>query len=93
MEFDQVIKTCLDFSIANGGTIATYPVGNYTLEVHSRTTRMEILVDMIKPGIWLVKQKQNDVGERSSEQVEVLTEEHLLEHLSRFWKMSTDESH
>jgi hypothetical protein len=87
MEFKHVIRICLEFSIANGGTIASCPPTEERLEVHSRTTRTEIRVerDDTKTGSWRLKQKQNALGEKTSMKETVATEEHLLNCLSRFW--------
>ena len=61
MELKQVLQTCLDFSIANSGTIQ--PLGNRNkFAVQSRTTRTEILIDQIQPSVWQAEQTQNAVG-------------------------------
>ena len=86
MEFKQVIKTCLNFSIANGGTIQSYTINtSHKLAIHSRTTRTEILVEMIKPGEWQVEHEQNAAGDKISVKETVFTEEQLLENIKRFW--------
>ena len=65
MEFKQVIKTCLDFSIAKGGTIQSYIAGGPDkLTIYSRTTRTEILLDRDPntPGAWQISQLKNAKG-------------------------------
>jgi len=89
MDFVQVIDTCLKFSIANGGTIATYPVGYNKLEVHSRATRTEIAVEQVKPGVWQVAQMQNADGERSANEAQASTKESLQQLLLGFWEPTT----
>jgi hypothetical protein len=84
MQFDDVIKTCLAFAIDNGGTIATYPVGHAKLQVHSRTTRTEILVDHTESE-WQVVQLQNEAGDDTSAKETASTKEDLLKCLSNFW--------
>lgn len=86
MESKQVIQTCLDFSLAHGGTIQ--PMLNDSLAVQSRTTRTEILIerDPTRPGVWQAEQRQNAAGECVNPKREILsTEEHLLLCLQRFW--------
>ena len=85
MNFSQVIETCLDFAVANGGTIATYPVGNKKLQVHSRTTRTEILVDQTQSGQWDVVQLQNQSGDNHSRKETASNKENLVSHLSSLW--------
>ena len=90
MEFEQVIQTCLDFSIANGGTIQSFGAQDGDkLEVQSRTTRTEILVERCKTeaasGVWQVQQTLNAAGEHNTAKEKVSTAEHLLKYLSRFW--------
>jgi hypothetical protein len=85
MDFNQVIDTCLNFAIAQGGTIATYPVGYRKLEVHSRTSRTEIAVEQVNPGVWQVDKKQDAAGDSTSEMAQAMTKESLQEHLLRLW--------
>ena len=88
MNFYQVVDTCLAFSKANGGTIATYPVGHSKLEIHSRTTRTEILVDQTAPGQWLVTLKQSAAGDNCEINETVSTQDDLLQFILRFWNVS-----
>ena len=88
MDFVQVIQTCLDFSVARGGTIASFPPGEEMLQIDSRTTRTEILVerDMETPNGWYVEHKQNHAGERmNSGRERVCTEDALIFSIARFW--------
>ena len=89
MEFKQVIKVCLEFSQANGGSIQSFGYCDPDkLEVHSRTTRTEILIDQSEHGVWQAEQTQNAAGEKNSldpSKELVLTEVQLLEYLSRLW--------
>ena len=86
MDFTQVIRTCLNFSIFNNGTIQSYPADcNNQLDVQSRTNRTEIHVEQVKPGVWKAEQTQNAVGEKNQTSETVSTDEHLLEYLSRYW--------
>ena len=69
MELKQVLQTCLDFSIANSGTIQ--PLGNRNkFAVQSRTTRTEILIDQIQPSVWQAEQTQNAVGGKRGRRAE-----------------------
>ena len=86
MEFKQVIQTCLDFSIANDGTIQSYPAGMPNmLAVQLRKTRTEIVVCQTQLGVLEAEQTSNAVGEKNLVKEVVSTEEHLLKFLSRFW--------
>jgi hypothetical protein len=87
MDFTHVVETCLDFAKANGGTIATYPVGYHKLEVHSRAARTEIAVEQLNSGAWSVQHMQNAAGESASEMGCASTKEGLREHLLRFWAL------
>jgi hypothetical protein len=84
MNFIRVVRVCFEFSIANGGTIQSYPENCEKLEVHSRTEHTEILVECVADACQL-ELKQNAVGDKTSVKHVVLTEEELLEYLSRFW--------
>lgn len=88
MEFKPVIQTCLDFSIANGGTIQSYPVSQPDrLGIESRTTRTAIFVGRA-PGIaghWLVKQLQDAAGNKTLASATVSTSEGLQAQLQSFW--------
>ena len=88
MEFKQIVRVCYDFSVANGGTIQSYPAGSPDkLEVHSRTTRMEILVerDPVGSGHWLLKLLQDASGGKTSVIATVSSEGHLHAQLLSFW--------
>ena len=88
MDFKQVIKTCLDFSIANAGTIQSFGEEEADkLKVNSRTTLTEILVerDPKTPDVWQAQQLQNAVGEKIPVKEILSTEEQLLDFLSCFW--------
>jgi hypothetical protein len=91
MDFKKVIQTCLDFSIANGGTIQSFAASDGDkLVVHSRRNRTEILIerDMKTPDAWQAQQLQNAAGEKMPVKEIVSTEEQLLEYLSCFWDLS-----
>ena len=91
MDFKQVIQTCLNFSIANGGTLQSYSASMPDmLAVHSRTTRTEILVRRAAGGGWQVELLKNAVGEKNQAKEIVSTQEHLLENLLRLWSTDTD---
>jgi len=90
MEFKQVINACLDFSTKNNGTIQSYPVGYADqLDIRSRTnTCTEIHVEKVEAGIWKAEQRQTGGGKKVSTEgtsETILTEEGLLEYLSRYW--------
>jgi hypothetical protein len=89
MKFIRIVGICLDFSIANGGTIQSYPEKFEKLMVHSRTARTEILVERVADACHL-ELKQNAVGDKTSVKQVVSTEEKLLEYLSRFWYCEAD---
>ena len=100
MEFKQVIKTCLDFSIAKGGTIQSYIAGGPDkLTIYSRTTRTEILLDRDPntPGAACVcgarqiSQLKNAKGKNEHMKQEIIrTQERLLECLTSFWDKPLD---
>ncbi len=88
MEFKQVVRVCYDFSVANGGTIQSYSAGSPDmLGLHSRTTRLEILVerDPAGSGHWLLKLLQDASGGKTSVIETVSTEGHLHAQLLSFW--------
>ena len=88
MDFRRVCRTCLDFSIANGGTIQSYPAGQPSrLEVQSRTTRTAIFIerDPDIAGHWRVKQLQDAAGEKTLASATVSTSEGLQAQLQIFW--------
>ncbi len=86
MDFKQVIKTCFNFSTTNDGTIQSYPYGcNEQIKIQSRTTRTEIHVEKVQPGVWKAEQTRNAVGEKNQTSETVSTEEQLLEYISRYW--------
>lgn len=89
MEFEQVIQTCLDFSIANGGTIQSYPANQPDrLALHSRTSRTEILVARDLGNLWQAEQLQDAMGEKNKMSVKEMgidTEENLLKFIQRVW--------
>jgi hypothetical protein len=88
MEFRTVIRTCLDFAIANGGTLQSYSAGQPDkLAVHSRTTKTEIFVDRspTNPGQWQISQLQDAKGQKNPTKEIFSTKEHLLDYLARFW--------
>ena len=86
MELLQIFKICLDFAIANGGSM-THPMGNKKFWINSRTTRTEILIekDSTRPGVWQAEQIQNAVGEKNPTKETISSEEQMLNYLSRFW--------
>lgn len=87
MEFQQVVRVCLDFSIANDGTICGYPAGQPDrLEVHSRTGRTEIFVGRgAGVGEWRLERKQDAAGDKTRVSATVATEEGLRAQLVGFW--------
>ena len=93
LEFKQVIKTCLDFSIANGGTIRSYSAGGPDkCAVYSRTTHTKILLNRAPhhdtPGAWQIFQLQNATGKQQHGKQEIIHTkawERLLECLTSFW--------
>ncbi len=88
MEFKQVVRVCYDFSVANGGFIQSYSAGSPDmLGLHSRTTRMEILVerDAGGEGHWLLKLLQDSSGCKTSVIATVSTEGNLHAQLLSFW--------
>ena len=91
MEFEQVISTCLDFSIANGGTIQSFCAGGPDkCAVHSRTTQTEILLNLAPnydtPGAWQIFQLKNATGKHEYGKQEIIhTNKRLLECLTSFW--------
>jgi hypothetical protein len=85
MKFKDVIQTCFDFSIANGGTIATFSCNcPDKLEVHSRATpRIELRIELdCERGVWTV----GYAGEKTPVARTFLTHDELLQHLARLWE-------
>lgn len=65
MEFRQVVLVCHDFSIANNGTIQSYPAGQPDrLKVESRATRRGVFVerDPAVLGHWRVQPELRDAA-------------------------------
>ncbi len=88
MDFRQVVRMCLDFSIANNSSIQSYPAGyKNRLDINSRTSRIDIGVEELKQSqLWKVWQIKNSVGGKSDlEVVTVDSEAQLLVHLKLFW--------
>ncbi len=87
MDFKEVIQICLDFATTNKGTIQSCSAGsNQRLGIQSRTTRTEIYVEQVEPGVWKAEQTQNAVGEKNILSMEIVsTEETLLDYFSRYW--------
>lgn len=89
MEFRQVVLACLDFSIANKGTIQSYPAGQPDrLQLESRTTRTTIFVerDPVVLGHWRVQQREDAVGGRDQlSSATVSSVEDLLAFLESVW--------
>lgn len=88
MEFRVVIQTCLDFSIASGGTIQSYPAGQQDrLVVQSRTTRTDILVErcLDMAGHWWVELRQDAMGDKTLASARVSTADGLQAQLQSFW--------
>ncbi len=95
MEFKQVIQVCLDFSIANGFTIQSYPPNSPDkLQVHSRTTRLEILVEREPDtvGHWRLKLLQDATGDKTSMTAIVSTAGQLHAQLICLWEGGTTEN-
>ena len=91
MNFNEVIQACLDFSIANGGTIQSCSVNAPDrLQVQSRTTRVAIFVDRdpVVHGHWRVQLLQNAEGnqEQPRESVTVSSIQDLLACLAASWQ-------
>ena len=85
MEFKEVIQICLDFAIANEGTIQSYPENAPDmLAVHSRTTSTEILV--ARGAEKAVGEWQISLLKNSCDKVTISTEEQLMACLGRFWR-------
>lgn len=82
MDFLQVAKTCLDFSIAYNGTIQSYGEKHEKLKIQSRTTRTEILVER-EADEW---QLTLLTDEKTTAKQTVSTKEQLFTQLSRFWR-------
>ena len=96
MEFKQVIQICLDFAIANGGTIQSYPAGTPDrLRLDSLTSRTKIFIgrDPTAPkkmGSWEVLHVQDASGvQASARRAGVSTEHDLLEFIREFWTRPT----
>ena len=89
MDFMKTVRTCLDFSVANGATIQSYPAGyRDRLDIQSRTSRTEIGVERVgELGLWHVRKLRNFMGEKSElAPITVETEEQLRAQLADFWK-------
>ena len=87
MEFQQVVRVCLDFSIANDGTIQSYPAGQPDrLEVQSRTTRTAIFVERGSGvGEWRLEHRQDAAGGKPGASATVTTGEGLRAQLVGLW--------
>ena len=81
MDSKYVFQICLEFGIANGFTLAPCSSCN-NFEMHSRTTRMEILFEE-DSGLWQVVQKQNANGEKTGLRKSISTHEELVNYLSQ----------
>ena len=88
MDFLQVAKTCLDFSIAYNGTIQSYGEKHEKLKIQSRTTRTEILVER-EADEWQLTLILNSTDEEATAKQTVSTKEHLCTQLARFWRDET----
>jgi hypothetical protein len=85
MEFRQVIQTCLDFSIANNGTIQSYSPPDW-LNVQSRTTRTDIFIERGPgSGEWRLLQLKNAAGEKTRVSAMVTTTDGLHAQLQTLW--------
>jgi hypothetical protein len=96
MDFKQVIQTCLDFATANNGTIQSCSAGsNPRLGITSRTTRTEIYVEQVKPGVWEAEQTQNAIGDNKKKKNRtretVYNEQHLKSYLIQYWDIQEEE--
>lgn len=91
MEFRQVVLVCHDFSIANNGTIQSYPAGQPDrLKVESRATRRGVFVerDPAVLGHWRVQPELRDAAGSQDQlsSVTVSSAEELLAFLVSVWK-------
>ena len=87
MEFGQVVRTCLDFSTANNGTIQSYSYNQPDrLNVQSRTTRTDIFVERgPAAGEWRLQQRTNATGEKTCVSAIVSTVDGLQAQLQTLW--------
>ena len=91
MEFRQVVLVCHDFSIANNGTIQSYPAGQPDrLKMESRATRRGVFVerDPAVLGHWRVQPELRDAAGSQDQlsSVTVSSAEELLAFLVSVWK-------
>jgi hypothetical protein len=85
MHFLQVVKTCLDFSIAYNGTIQSYTEKHEKLKIQSRNTLTEILVER-EADEWQLTLIRNSTDEKATARQTVSTKEQLFTQLARFWR-------
>jgi hypothetical protein len=92
MDFGQVVQACYDFTVANGGTIQSYPAGTPDrVGIESRTSRTEFFIGrdpLTTTGAWEAFHVQDASGAPASARRAGITTEHdLLAFVRECWNV------